>query len=104
LSKIEGEKKIASTIKYDLPSLEEMKPEIDLRGFASDDALDKVDKYLYDAYLAGLFTVNIIHGKGTGILRKRILEFLKNHPKVESYRLGEWDEGGSGVTVVKLKE
>ncbi len=104
LSKIDGGKKIVSTIKYDLPSVEEIKPEIDLRGLASDEAIERVDKYLYDSYLAGLFTVNIIHGKGTGVLRKKILEFLKNHPKIESYRLGEWDEGGSGVTVVKLKE
>jgi len=104
LLKIEGEKKIVSRIKYDLPSLEEIKPEIDLRGLPSDEAIERVDKYLYDAYLSGLFTVNIIHGKGTGILRKKILEFLKTHPKIESFRLGEWDEGGSGVTVVKLKE
>jgi DNA mismatch repair protein MutS2 len=66
--------------------------------------MDKVDKYLDDAFLAGLSTVQVIHGKGTGVLRKKMQEFLKDHPKVESYRLGEWDEGGSGVTVVKLKE
>jgi DNA mismatch repair protein MutS2 len=106
LSKIEGkptEKTISST-GYQLYSIQDIRPEIDLRGLSSDEAMDKVDKYLDDAFLAGLSTVQVIHGKGTGVLRKRMQEFLKDHPKVESYRLGEWDEGGSGVTVVKLKE
>ena len=106
LSLLEGEpkKELSSGIKYQLPSLDEIRPEIDLRGMTSDEAIDKVDKYLYDAYLAGLTTVEIIHGKGTGALRKKMQEFLKEHPKVESYRLGELNEGGSGVTIVKLKE
>ena len=106
LSKIEGkptEKTISST-GYQLYSIQDIRPEIDLRGLSSDEAMDKVDKYLDDAFLAGLSTVQVIHGKGTGVLSKRMQEFLKDHPKVESYRLGEWDEGGSGVTVVKLKE
>jgi DNA mismatch repair protein MutS2 len=77
---------------------------MDLRGLSSDEAMDKVDKYLDDAFLAGLSTVQVIQGKGTGVLRKRMQKFLKGHLKVESYRLGEWDEGGSEVTVVKLKE
>lgn len=106
LSKIEGkpEEKTLSTTGYQLYSIKDIKPEIDLRGLSSDEAMEKVDKYLDDAYLAGLSTVQVIHGKGTGVLRKKMQEFLKDHPKVESYRLGEWDEGGSGVTVVKLKE
>jgi len=105
LSKIEGEpEKTLSTTGYQLYSIKDIKPEIDLRGLSSDEAMDMVDKYLDDAYLAGLSTVQVIHGKGTGVLRKKMQEFLKNHPKVESYRLGQWDEGGSGVTVAKLKE
>lgn len=70
----------------------------------AEEAFNIVDKYLDDAYLAGLTTVSLIHGKGTGALRKKIGEFLTHHHRVESIRLGEWDEGGSGVTVVKLKE
>jgi DNA mismatch repair protein MutS2 len=106
LSKIEGEpaKKNISTTGYQLYSIKDIRPEIDLRGLSSDEAMEKVDKYLDDAYLAGLSIVQVIHGKGTGVLRKRMQEFLKDHPKVESYRLGEWNEGGSGVTIVKLKE
>lgn len=106
LSKIEGEpeKKTMSTTGYQLYSIKDIRPEVDLRGLSSDEAMEKVDKYLDDAFLAGLSAVQVIHGKGTGVLRKKIQEFLKDHPKVESYRLGEWDEGGSGVTVVKLRE
>ena len=63
-----------------------------------------VDKYLDDAFLAGLTSVRVIHGKGTGALRKKIGEFLGHHHRVESTRLGEWNEGGAGVTIVKLKE
>jgi len=53
--------------------------------------------------VAGLNTVWIIHGKGTGSLRERVAEFLDGHPRVRSKRLGNWDEGGTGVTVVELK-
>jgi DNA mismatch repair protein MutS2 len=79
-------------------------PEIDLRGLLAEEAFDVVDKYLDNAYLAGLSQVSLIHGKGTGALRKKISEFLSHHHRVEEFRLGEWNEGGSGVTIVKLKE
>jgi DNA mismatch repair protein MutS2 len=69
----------------------------------ADEAIEVVDKYLDDAVLAGLETVTIIHGKGTGTLRATIGEFLKKHPRVKSQRLGGWNEGGSGVTVVEIK-
>lgn len=76
---------------------------VDLRGMDSEEAIYTVDKYLDDAYLAGLGEVTIVHGKGTGILRKAINDMLKRHPHVKNYRLGEYGEGGSGVTVVELK-
>lgn len=61
------------------------------------------DKYLDDAYMGGLKEVVIIHGKGTGVLRNSINEMLKHHSHVKTYRLGEYGEGGTGVTVVALK-
>jgi len=98
--KVEAESEYIGTL-YTVPHVS---PEIDLRGLLAEEAFDVVDKYLDNAYLAGLSQVSLIHGKGTGALRKKIGEFLSHHHRVEEYRLGEWDEGGSGVTIVKLKE
>jgi DNA mismatch repair protein MutS2 len=81
---------------------EPAKNELDLRGMYGDEAIIAVEKIFDDAILNNLHKINIIHGKGTGALRKRITEFLKSHPSVKSYRLGEWNEGGTGVTVVEL--
>jgi len=81
----------------------EGKNEIDLRGMLGDEAISHVERFLDDALVSGLHRVDIIHGKGTGALRKRISEFLKSYPHVRSFRLGEWNEGGSGVTVVELE-
>lgn len=78
-------------------------PEIMLRGLEVEEALRLADKYLDDAYLAGLKSVKIVHGKGTGALRKAIQGLLANHPHVESYRIGEKPEGGEGVTVAELR-
>jgi DNA mismatch repair protein MutS2 len=80
----------------------EGKTQIDLRGLLGDDAIIQVERFLDDAIVGGLHRVDIIHGKGTGALRKRIADFLKTYPHVRSFRLGEWNEGGSGVTVVEL--
>ncbi|HZG70592.1 MAG TPA: endonuclease MutS2 [Chondromyces sp.] len=77
--------------------------ELDLRGERYEDALLKVEKYIDDALLAGYPRVSIIHGKGTGALRKGVQEYLKNHRSVKRTRFGEAGEGGSGVTVVELK-
>jgi len=81
---------------------QQVSPELDLRGLMVDEALEKVDKFLDDAVLAGLPQVRIIHGKGTGALRKAITEHLKGDPRVVSHRLGGIGEGGDGVTVAKL--
>ena len=80
----------------------EGKTEIDLRGLLGDEAIAQVERFLDDAMVAGLHRVDIIHGKGTGALRKRITEFLKTYPHIKAFRLGEWNEGGSGVTVVEF--
>jgi DNA mismatch repair protein MutS2 len=82
---------------------EEITREVDLRGLTVDEALYQVDKYLDDAMLTGLAQANLIHGKGTGALRSAITDYLKGHPHVKNFRLGEHGEGGYGVTVVELK-
>jgi DNA mismatch repair protein MutS2 len=76
--------------------------ELDLRGARVEDALQQVDNYLDAAYMAGLPFVRIIHGKGTGALRKAIRDVLQAHPLVSKYQRGEEKEGGDGVTVVNL--
>ena len=78
--------------------------EINVIGQTVDEAIFVVDKYLDDCYLAGLQTARIVHGKGTGKLRKGIHEFLRTHPHVASFRLGTYGEGEMGVTVVELKK
>ncbi|MEE9224937.1 MAG: endonuclease MutS2 [Bacteroidota bacterium] len=83
-------------------SIESVTREIDLRGMTGEEALAAVDKILDKAVIAGLHRVDIIHGKGTGALRKEVTKFLTAHPHVKFHRLGEWNEGGSGVTVVEL--
>ncbi len=79
------------------------KPEIDLRGMTGDDAWFAVDKYLDDACLSNIHSVTLIHGKGTGELRKAIWRQLKNDKRIESFRPGNFGEGDYGVTVVELK-
>ncbi|GMV35476.1 MAG: endonuclease MutS2 [Chloroflexi bacterium CFX1] len=76
--------------------------EVDLRGLMAEDALDKMERYLEQAYLAGLPWVRIIHGKGTGKLRQAVREALKGHAYVKSFEEGGHTEGGEGVTVAKL--
>ncbi|GAB4557095.1 MAG: endonuclease MutS2 [Anaerolineae bacterium] len=76
--------------------------ELDLRGQTVEAALPELDRYLDQAYLAGLPWVRIIHGKGTGVLRNAVREALAHHPLVSEMRSGEANEGGDGVTVVRL--
>ena len=84
-------------------NLKSVESRVDLRGMDSEEACYKVDKYLDEAYMANLGEVTIVHGKGTGVLRKAINDMLKRHPHVKNYRLGEYGEGGDGVTIVVLK-
>ena len=76
--------------------------EVDLRGLMSEDALDKMERYLEQSYLSGLPFVRIIHGKGTGKLRQAVREALRGHEYVKSFEEGGSTEGGEGVTVAKL--
>ncbi len=75
---------------------------IDVRGMRRDEAITAVDKFIDTSFLHRLKQVQIIHGKGTGKLKKEIAEFLKRHPNVKSFRAGSWEEGGDGVTIVEL--
>ncbi|MDR1066053.1 MAG: endonuclease MutS2 [Clostridiales bacterium] len=79
-------------------------PETDLRGLTVSEALEKAGKYIDDAWMSSLSRVTIIHGKGTGALRKAISSMLKGHSQVKSFRPGEYGEGESGVTVVELEK
>jgi DNA mismatch repair protein MutS2 len=76
--------------------------ELNLRGQTAEEALPRLDKYLNDAYLAGLPQVRIIHGKGTGTLRRVVRDFIERHPLVADWRPGDQYEGGEGATVVEL--
>jgi DNA mismatch repair protein MutS2 len=78
--------------------------DLDLRGMTGDEAIPLVDKFIDTAVLAGLGRVDIIHGKGTGALRKKVTDYLSRNPHVRSFRMGEWNEGGAGATVVELKD
>lgn len=79
------------------------KPEIDVRGLTGDEAWWKIDKYIDDAYMAGVASVRIIHGKGTGALRAALWQFFRADKRVASYRQGAYGEGDAGVTILQLK-
>ena len=75
-----------------------------MRGKCASEAVAEMDKYLDDAFVAGLGKIRVIHGKGTGVLRDTITTYLKNHHAVKTYRLGDFNEGGTGVTIVELNK
>ena len=76
--------------------------EVHLRHLTVDEALLKLDKFIHDAFMAGLWQVRIVHGKGTGTIRRVVKETLAKHPLVKSHRLGQYGEGGDGVTIAEL--
>ena len=80
------------------------KTEVDVRGMIGDDAWFVVDKYLDDAVLAGIPSVRIIHGKGTGALRAALWKYFKADRRIKSYRHAEWGDGDAGVTVIEFKQ
>ncbi|MFF2483745.1 endonuclease MutS2 [Paenibacillus sp. NPDC058071] len=82
---------------------DQVRMELDLRGENLEEAIIEVDRFLDESYLSGLGQVYIIHGKGTGVLRTGIQQYLRKHSLVKAYRLGNYGEGGNGVTVAELK-
>jgi DNA mismatch repair protein MutS2 len=76
---------------------------LDLRGLYSIEILDKIEKFIQNANLNSISTVSIVHGKGTGRLRKEVNNILSKSELVKSFRLGNWNEGDSGTTIVELK-
>lgn len=79
-------------------------PEINLIGMTSDEAIMTLDKYLDDAFLSHISPVRIVHGKGSGILRNAVHNYLKHQKHVKSFRLGSFGEGDYGVTIVEFKD
>jgi DNA mismatch repair protein MutS2 len=82
--------------------LPDVATQLDIRGSRVEQALDELDNYLNDAVMLGMSSVRIVHGKGTGALRSAVREHLSHHPLVKSFASPPSQEGGDGVTVVKL--
>lgn len=97
------DKKIKTAVNtYVKSKAQTISPEINLIGNTVDEATQTLEKYLDDAYLAGVGQVRVVHGKGSGALRNGVHKYLKSNPHVKSYRLGLYGEGDSGVTIVEL--
>ena len=79
------------------------KSSVDLRGMDAETALMELDRYIDSAIRLGLNEFTVIHGKGTGVLRKAVQQHLKSHPSIKSHRLGVYGEGEDGVTIAELK-
>lgn len=97
------DKKASAYAKYRTAVRSDFKDELDIRGELGDDGCFRLDKYLDEAKIAGIETVRIIHGKGTGALRSAVWTFLKKDSRVKEFRLGRYGEGDMGVTIVTLK-
>jgi DNA mismatch repair protein MutS2 len=102
--RLEDKQKSGSAVEITSRKVATVSPELKLIAQRVEQALENLDKYMDDAYLAGMDSVRIIHGKGTGALKKAVWEYLANHHAVESFRLGEPSEGGAGATIVKFKQ
>jgi len=101
--KIKAETRRAEPTRSALPPTPDVAMNFDMRGWRAGDVADKLDRYLNDAYLAGLPYVRLIHGKGTGALRQIVRDVLTGHPLVASFG-GGGSDGGEGVTVARLVE
>ena len=89
--------------RYSINKAATISPEINLLGNTVDEAIARLEKYLDDAMIAGLTSVRVVHGKGTGALRKGIHEYLRRQKFIKSYKLAEFGEGDAGVTIVTFK-
>ena len=81
----------------------DVKSELDLRGQMVEEAMEKLGLFIDKCLLNGINEITVIHGKGTGALRSAVQEEMKHHPNIAEFRLGQWGEGDSGVTIAKLK-
>jgi DNA mismatch repair protein MutS2 len=90
------------SVSADLAPAPDVAQEIDLRGQTVDETVPAVERYLDDAFRAGLESARIIHGKGTGALRREVRQLLAKHPLVKSYEEAPRELGGEGVTIAHL--
>lgn len=105
LTRIESEEEprpIPTGVNYE-PFREDLTNELSLRGLTVEEATEKLDQFFDMIALANFPSVRIVHGKGTGALRRFVREYLSRQPLVESFELGQWNEGGDGVTIARLK-
>ena len=100
-AKVTVPKRQERTVTKDVKSL--AKTEIDVRGQTAEEAVMSVDSAIDSCVLSNIHMLTVIHGKGTGVLRSRIQQYLRHHKAVKSFRLGTFGEGESGVTIVELK-
>lgn len=104
ISKKESQHLTPSVLEMQYDKANSVKDELCIHGMLVKEGLDITDKYLDDAYLAGLLSVRILHGKGTGKLRTAVHKVLDDNPHIANYQYAHPNEGGEGVTVVKFKE
>ncbi len=104
LPKEESQHLAESVLKIQYNKANAIREELSIHGMLVKEGIDLTDKYLDDAYLAGLLSVRILHGKGTGALRSAVHKALETNPHVADFRYAPHNEGGEGVTVVKFKE
>ncbi|MFH2055849.1 MAG: endonuclease MutS2 [bacterium] len=105
LTRLENEAEphaIPAGVNYE-PFREDLTNEVSLRGLTVEEAGEKLDQFFDQIALANFPSVRIVHGKGTGALRRFVREYLSKQAMVDSFELGQWNEGGDGVTVAKLK-
>ena len=100
---IDKDNKKTDISKYKATVRRDCTDEINLLGKTGDEAWLAVDKYLDEAMLTGFHTVRLIHGKGTGALKKALWQYLKGDKRIAGFRIGQYGEGDGGVTVVELK-